>query len=115
MVIGSRFLGENGYKGSKERNVGNIIFSKLISALIGLEITDATSGFRAFNGSVADEVKIKSTVTYTYEQVIRAVRQGKRVCDVPVGARLTRKSKLFKNPLEYALRSGMDILKIYCE
>ena len=47
MVIGSRFLGYTEYKSSIMRRLGILIFSGVISAIVGQKITDPTSGFRA--------------------------------------------------------------------
>jgi len=49
MVIGSRFIGDPGYKSSMMRRIGISIFSQVISLIVGQKITDPTSGFRAAN------------------------------------------------------------------
>lgn len=50
MVIGSRFIEDNGgFKSSFSRRLGISFFVKLINSLTGLNITDPTSGFRAHN------------------------------------------------------------------
>ncbi len=50
MVIGSRFIEDNGgFKSSFTRRLGIGFFVQLINTLTGLNITDPTSGFRAHN------------------------------------------------------------------
>lgn len=49
MVVGSRFLGIRSHRSSLLRRFGNALFSRLLSALCSTRITDATSGFRAWN------------------------------------------------------------------
>ena len=49
MAIGSRFIGDLGYKSSTMRRVGISIFSQVISMFVRQKITDPTSGFRASN------------------------------------------------------------------
>jgi glycosyltransferase involved in cell wall biosynthesis len=49
MAIGSRFIGDLGYRSSTMRRIGISIFSQVISMIVGQRITDPTSGFRASN------------------------------------------------------------------
>jgi glycosyltransferase involved in cell wall biosynthesis len=49
IVVGSRFLGRNGYKSSRPRRAGITILAKVISLLVGRRVTDPTSGFQALN------------------------------------------------------------------
>ena len=52
LVVGSRFLGVESYRPSFSRRLGILFFRKLVSYLIGREITDPTSGYQAFNREV---------------------------------------------------------------
>ena len=55
MVVGSRFLPPNlGYQSSWIRRIGIHFFSRLISILTGMTITDPTSGFRACGRKVIE-------------------------------------------------------------
>lgn len=56
IVIGSRFLTKEGFQSSTYRRIGISYFVKLIKILIGLHITDPTSGFRAFGRKAIKEV-----------------------------------------------------------
>jgi glycosyltransferase involved in cell wall biosynthesis len=47
IVVGSRFLGEGGYKPSMARGAGIYFFSRLVSFILREQVTDTTSGFRA--------------------------------------------------------------------
>lgn len=51
-VIGSRFLKKDGFQSTKLRRMGISLFSWIDSKIIGKEITDITSGFRAYNRKV---------------------------------------------------------------
>lgn len=53
LALGSRFLAVESYRPSLSRRLGIVFFRKLVSILIGRSITDPTSGFQAFNSSVA--------------------------------------------------------------
>ena len=43
--------------------------------IIKYKITDCQTGLRAFTKELASKIEIKSTHTYTQEQIIRAVRE----------------------------------------
>ncbi len=49
MVIGSRFLDVRTFRTSWQRRIGIRIFQQLFRWLLGLTITDSTSGFRLYN------------------------------------------------------------------
>lgn len=49
MVVGSRFLDENGYRATIGRMLGIRLFARLVSLIVRQRVTDTTSGFRAVN------------------------------------------------------------------
>jgi glycosyltransferase involved in cell wall biosynthesis len=49
MVIGSRFLGVRSFRTTWQRRIGIKVFCHLFRLLLGLRITDGTSGFRLYN------------------------------------------------------------------
>lgn len=112
LVTGSRFLGQI-EKMPFMKRLGNNAFSKVFSKLLGQKITDTTTGFRAFTKEVAQEIKLINTFTYTQEQFIRASKQKFKIKEIPIYARKTRESRLFKNPFQYAWRAWINILRIY--
>lgn len=52
IVVGSRFLDRGAYRPSFFRKIGIWIFSRVLSMIIGMPVTDTTSGFRAANRGV---------------------------------------------------------------
>lgn len=52
LVVGSRFREEESYRPSFSRRLGILFFRKLVSIIIGREITDPTSGYQAMNREV---------------------------------------------------------------
>lgn len=54
MVAGSRFLTAGGYRAPLFRKIGIRIFSFVLSRIMGMTITDTTSGFRAANRKVIE-------------------------------------------------------------
>jgi len=115
LVIGTRFSKGGKYIGSFMNRMGNIIFAKVFSNILKRKITDTTTGFRAFTPEVAKiSLQIINNFTYVQEQLIRVVREGMNISEVPIITRpTTRKSRLFKNPLEYAVRAWINIFRIY--
>ena len=113
LVLGSRFKGTIESMPFMKR-VGNIAFSKIISQITGMNISDGQTGFRAFTKEVAKKISITSNHTYTQEQIIRAVRNKFRIKEVPVYfAKRKDRSRLISNPFEYATRAWINIIRIY--
>jgi glycosyltransferase involved in cell wall biosynthesis len=54
IVVGSRFLTIGGYKAPVFRKLGIGIFSFVLSRILGMTVTDSTSGFRAANRRVIE-------------------------------------------------------------
>ena len=113
LVLGSRFMGKIEYMPSIHK-LGNRAFSKVISQITGIKISDAQTGFRAFTKEIAEKITIKSDHTYTQEQIIRAVKNKFKIKEVPVYfAKRKDKSRLISNPFSYALRAWTNIIRIY--
>ena len=50
IVVGSRFAGEeDGYRSSRTRRVGIRLLARIVSRIVGQQVTDTTSGFQALN------------------------------------------------------------------
>jgi len=94
------------------KKFGNKAFSFTLSKITGLRILDGQTGFRAFNKEVA-KLGIISNHTYTQEQIIRVSRNKLKIGQVIVNTRITRKSRLLKNPFEYAIKAWINLLRIY--
>jgi glycosyltransferase involved in cell wall biosynthesis len=52
LVVGSRFLTKSRYKQTLVRKFGSLVLRKIIRVLVGMDMTDCTSGFRAANRRV---------------------------------------------------------------
>lgn len=85
LVVGSRFLGEKGYRLGLARHSGIKILSWTVSLLIGHPITDPTSGFRAVNHKVIGFFSAYYPDDYPEpEAVVLLKRAGFRIAEVPV-------------------------------
>lgn len=88
--------------------------SWLVRKVSATTISDATSGFRAYNRTAAMRLTVVSDFTYTHETLIQAGRSGLAVAEVPIQTnRRTRESRLFRSVSEYIRRSIGTIIRIY--
>lgn len=113
LVLGSRFMGKIEHM-PLINSIGNIAFSKVVSQIAEMKISDAQTGFRAFTKDFAKKIIVRSDHTYTQEQIIRAVKNKFRIKEIPIYfAKRKGRSRLISNPFSYALRAGINILRIY--
>ena len=113
LVLGSRFMGKIEYMPLINK-LGNVAFSKVVSQIVEMRISDAQTGFRAFTKEFAKNIDIRSDHTYTQEQIIRGVKNKFKIKEIPIYfAKRKDKSRLVSNPFAYALRAWINILRIY--
>jgi len=113
MVVGDRQVGSiDHFSGSKKglQRLG----SWVVRRVSGTEITDATSGFRAYNREAALQLAVVDNFTYTLESLIQAGKMLVAVDEVAIGTNpQTRESRLFSSTGGYVRRNGLAILRIY--
>src|SRR6476646_1007547 len=113
MVVGDRQVSQiDHFSGSKKglQRLG----SWVVRRLSGTEVTDATSGFRAYNSEAALGLLVVDNFTYTLESVIQAGKMLVAVDQVEVDTNpQTRESRLFGSTGSYVRRNGLSILRIY--
>lgn len=86
LVVGSRFLEHTPRGKPFIERFESRSFSRLLSLITGRHFTDVHSGFRAFTRRLAQEVPIRSSFSYTREQLFRAAGRGFKVVEVPIAA-----------------------------
>lgn len=85
MVIGSRFIDNEGFQSSRVRRIGIRFFEHLLKILFGQNITDATSGMRMCNRKVMELFIKDYPKDYPEpETVARLLRHKLKVKEVPV-------------------------------
>ncbi len=85
MVIGSRFIENEGFQSSRLRRLGISFFSRLIRLCTGHTITDPTSGLRMAGKKAIDLFTVNYPKDYPEpETVVFAIIQGCRIGEVPV-------------------------------
>jgi glycosyltransferase involved in cell wall biosynthesis len=113
MVVGDRQVSQiDHFSGSKKglQRLG----SWVVRRLSGTEVTDATSGFRAYNREAALQLLVVDNFTYTLESLIQAGKMLVAVDEVEIGTNpKTRESRLFATTGAYVRRSAPAILRIY--
>ncbi len=88
LVIGSRVLGPAG-RGAllPHQRLGNVLTTALVGLLYGQRITDLPP-FKAIRRPVLDELGMgEMTYGWTVEMIVKCVRRGCRIVEVPVAAR----------------------------
>ncbi|HEY6928320.1 MAG TPA: glycosyltransferase [Thermoanaerobaculia bacterium] len=112
VVIGDRSPGSLAHFSPTKRLLQRF-GSWMVRQVSGVDIHDATSGFRAFSREAARRVNVFSKMTYTLETLIQAGFKNLRVASVPVQARaVKRQSRLLASPTKYVLIQAANILRI---
>ena len=94
------------------KKYGNIVGSKVVKIAAGYDITDASSGFRAYNKEAAMKLFVTSKHTYTHETLIQAQHKNLKVIEVPVEFRKREgHSKLIKSVSSHIKKSLTTIMR----
>ncbi len=94
VVVGSRFLEPSDYRPSLARGMGIGLFSRVVSAILGTRITDATSGFRATDLKAMKFLKDVYPDDYPeVEALVLLHKGGFGIMEVPVKMRLRQGGK----------------------
>ena len=106
VVIGSRFLANVPKNIPRIKLIGNKIFTRIVSWLVGQKFTDTQTGLRAYSKEALLNISIVNEFTYTQEVLIDLKFKGLRVGEIPVLVSYDekRKSKVVKNVFSYSLR-----------
>jgi glycosyltransferase involved in cell wall biosynthesis len=113
MVVGDRQVAEiEHFSGIKK--VLQRLGSWVVRRLSGTEISDATSGFRAYNREAALQLLVVDNFTYTLESLIQAGKMLVALDEVEVSTNVkTRESRLFDSTGNYVRRNSLAIARIY--
>ncbi len=88
--------------------------SFVVSKASGLQIPDATSGFRAMTRETALKTNVLSDYSYTLETLIQAGNRKMSVASVPVRTNPPKRpSRLMHGLWDYLMRSGVTIVRAY--
>ena len=106
LVSGSRKMGvyvEKFNISNLSRSAGVIFFNYILTFLLGLKITDSSSGFRAINVKFLPMLTLKQEQFHSSELLIESIKKGARFKEVPISflRRISGKSKK-PNSVKYA-------------
>lgn len=85
IVIGSRFLSKDETEVPKYREIGIKVITNLVNVESGKKITDAQSGFRAYNKKALQEITPSdSGMGISTEILIKANQKKLRIAEIPI-------------------------------
>lgn len=88
--------------------------SYLIRILSGVQVNDATSGFRAFSRETCKRLQLYTDFSHCAETLIQAGHLGLRVASVNIRVnQRTRESRLFRHIPQYLYYQGKTILLMF--
>lgn len=113
MVVGDRDVAAIDHFSPSKKSLQKI-GSRVVRMLSDTEITDATSGFRAYSREAALQLVVVDNFTYTLESLIQAGKTQVALSEVAIRTNpKTRESRLFGSTSTYVRRNGLAILRIY--
>ena len=113
MVVGDRQVTKIDHFSESKKSLQRL-GSWVVRRLSGTEVTDTTSGFRAYNREAALGLLVVDDFTYTLESVIQAGKMLVAVEEVGVETNsVTRESRLFASTGAYVRRNALSILRVY--
>jgi hypothetical protein len=114
LCIGSRFLEGESYPVKSARRAGMILFRRIASALLGVTITDPTSGYQAMNRRVI-AFYCRDSYPADYPDVnvlVMLHRHGFKIAELPVTMFANATGKSIHDgarPAYYLFKMGLDI------
>jgi glycosyltransferase involved in cell wall biosynthesis len=113
IVVGDRGVAALEHFSSLKRTLQRL-GSWVVGRAAGIEIPDATSGFRALSREAALRLTVLSDYTYTLETLIQAGARGVALAFVPVNTNpQTRPSRLIRSVPSFLTQSVIAIVRFY--
>ncbi len=120
VVIGSRFLNENGTAEMHGyRKLGVKVITKMANGSAKNGVSDAQSGFRAYGKRALERLALSEMgMSASLELLMRIKEQGLTVCEVPISCKYDSNAGVknsTKNPVSHGLGLLMSIVKYVVE
>lgn len=113
IVVGCRPIGRIAHF-SAMKKVLQRLGSAVVRLISGVDVDDATSGFRAYSRRAAMALNVYSRYTYTLETLVQARQASLAVASVPIEVNPpTRPSRLMRGTGEYLRRSVATMLRAF--
>lgn len=113
MVSGARFTKDIPKDYPKTKLIGNKLFSKMVSMVVGQKFQDTQTGFRAYNRSALLNISIISEYNFAQEVVIDLTFKKFRLGEIPVKVLFdkNRKSRIVRNIFSYSSKVLSTIIR----
>ncbi len=116
LVVGSRFLKQGRYNASAFRKIGIWIFSAVLSRILGIPVTDSTSGFRAANRRVINFFSRTYPDDYPEVEALVLLHKAKlRIAEVSVSMRERTGGRSSITPIRSAYYMIKVLLAIFID
>jgi glycosyltransferase involved in cell wall biosynthesis len=116
IIVGSRFLNRGDYRPPLFRKIGIWIFSSVLSAILGVPVTDTTSGFRAVNRRVIEFFARAYPEDYPeVESLVLLHRAGMTIAEVPVRMRDRTGGRSSITPIQSAYYMIKVLLAVFVD
>lgn len=113
MIIGTRPIPDHPEFSWLKKKL-QIIGSAIVSRLAGVDVSDATSGFRAYSRDAMLRLNIFSDFSYTLETIIQSGLHNVKVATVPIRVNgKVRESRLARGIAHFVWRSFRTIIKLF--
>lgn len=98
---------------SRVKYYGNMCMNSLVRQITGRNITDASSGFRAYSKEALLHLNLHGSFTYTQETFLDLATKNIVIEQVPVSVEYHkgRQSRVVRSIMQYALKSFATILR----
>ena len=112
MVIGDRQVKKLDWMTSTKK-YGNIVGSAVVRWLTGINVNDASSGFRAMSAHAARKFNLVSGHTYTHDTIVQAAHKDITIVEVPItfSKRAVGQSRLITNVFTHINKSLATIVR----
>ncbi len=113
IIVGDRGGYSNPHFSFFKRSL-QVFGSFIIKTILGLDIKDAVSGFRAISRNAAQQINIVSEFSYTIEMLVQASAKRLSIKSVPTRTNPNkRESRLFKSIPQFLYLSISTLLRMY--
>jgi glycosyltransferase involved in cell wall biosynthesis len=115
IVIGSRFNNNNDYGVPRYRKIGIAFITRLVNLILTsqLKITDAQSGFRAYNKRVLKSIELNENgMGVSTEILLKANKIDMKIVEVPIHVTYDQYSSTH-NPITHGVNVVLSILKLF--
>jgi glycosyltransferase involved in cell wall biosynthesis len=114
-VFGSRMLGGRAREGGMPwwKYLANVVLTKLENAVLGLDLTEYHSGFRAYSRRYLDRVRFElnsDRFVFDTEIIVQAVTAGLRIHEIPIATRYFPEASQIG--FSASTRYGLSILQV---